>query len=312
MNKQQKLEQSISAQQPVFGQKVDRQQRWGQQHLVLIVSLLVIASLLLFLLVAALRSAPTAPHAQPIALVTPGNPHTQQPTSTTQPTPIAQSSLIASQVDSLLKNKVTHQQFSGSILIAQSGKVLLSKGYSRADWDHGTPNTPHTRFYLGSTTKQFTAMAILILQQRGKLHVHDRLCTYLANCPEAWQPLTIHELLTHTSGIPQLDDSRLSNNSPEAWIASYDDVRLAFPPGSRYSYCSVCYQILGYVVERASGKPYSEFLQQSIFDPLRMKSTGFNSNYLSLPDHAVGYASWRVKAVTLGWSLAPQWSFPRW
>ncbi|TMD71869.1 MAG: serine hydrolase, partial [Chloroflexi bacterium] len=88
-----------------------------------------------------------------------------------------------------------HQQFSGSVLIAQHGQVLLSKGYSMADWDQGVPNTPHTRFYLGSTTKQFTAMAILILQQQGKLHVHDPLCSYLENCPAAWQPLTIHNLL---------------------------------------------------------------------------------------------------------------------
>ena len=309
MNDQQSLERSLSAQHSGFGQKVDRQQRREHQHLVLSVSLLVTTSLLLFLVIEARGNAPTAPHTQQTAHATPGNPHTSQQTPTTQPTPTPQTALIAPQIDSLLTHKTTHQQFSGSVLIAQSGQVLLSKGYGMADWDHRVPNTPHTRFYLGSTTKQFTAMAILILQQRGKLHVRDRLCVYLAYCPAAWQPVTIHELLTHTSGIPQLDDSQLSNNSPEAWIASYNGVPLAFTPGSRYNYCSVCYQILGYVVERASGEPYSVFLQQSIIDPLQMRSTGFDPNYLSLPNHSVGYASWRVKAVTLGWSLAPQWSF---
>ncbi len=139
--------------------------------------------------------------------------------------------------------------------------------------------------------------------------MRDRLCSYLENCPAAWQPLTIHNLLTHTSGIPQLDNSQLSGASPEAWIASYDGVSLAFTPGSQFDYCSVCYQILGYVVERASGEPYSKFLQQSIFDPLQMKDTGFDQNYLSLPDHAVGYADWRVNAVTLEWPITPQWTF---
>ncbi len=306
INNQQRPNLLLPAQQPT------RQQHRGRQNFFLTICLLVITGLMLFLLAAAWEAwgvPQAAPHAYQTALVTSSTPHKQQPTPTTQATPTAQTALIAPQVDSLLTNKAAQQQFSGSVLIAQHGQVLLSKGYSMADWDHSVPNKPHTRFYLGSTTKQFTAMAILILQQRGKLHVHDRLCSYLANCPAAWQPLTIHELLTHTSGIPQLDDSRLSGASPEAWIASYNGVSLAFTPGSQFDYCSVCYQILGYVVERASDEPYSEFLEQSIFDPLQMKDTGFNPNYLSLPDHAVGYAGWRVKAVTLGWPTAPQWTF---
>ena len=287
-------------------------QRGGRQNIVLTICLLLITGLILFLLAAAWqawRTPPAAQHAHHSTLAAAGGTHKHQPTPTRQATPTAQTALIAPQVDSLLANMAAHQQFSGSVLIAQHGQVLLSKGYSMADWDQGVPNTPHTRFYLGSTTKQFTAMAILILQQQGKLHVRDRLCSYLENCPAAWQPLTIHNLLTHTSGIPQLDDSQLSGASPEAWIASYDGVSLAFTPGSQFDYCSVCYQILGYVVERASGEPYSKFLQQSIFDPLQMKDTGFDQNYLSLPDHAVGYADWRVNAVTLGWPITPQWTF---
>lgn len=306
MNDQQKPNLSLST------LWLTRQQLQGRQNLILAVCLPVIIGLTLFLLAAAweVRSVPhVAQQTHQSTLATSSNPQKQQPTSTPQATPTTQTALIAPQVDSLLTNMAAHQQFSGSVLIAQHGHVLLSKGYSMADWNQGVPNQPHTRFYLGSTTKQFTAMAILILQQQGKLHVYDRLCSYLANCPAAWQPLTIHELLTHTSGIPQLDDSQLSGASPDAWIASYDGVPLAFTPGSQFDYCSVCYQILGYVVERASGEPYITFLQQSIFDPLQMKDTGFDPNYLSLPEHAVGYAGWRVNAVTLGWSMAPQWTF---
>src|SRR5205085_199398 len=153
------------------------------------------------------------------------------------------------------------------------------------------------------------AMAILILQERGKLHVADPLCSYIPQCPPPWQPVTIHEVLTHTSGIPQLDGSRLLYTSLSAWIASFDSVPLVFTPGREYSYCSVCYQILGYVVERASGQPYSTFLQQAIFDPLQMRNTGFDTRYPSLPDHAVGYASWRVKDIPITWDVTSQWSF---
>ena len=71
-----------------------------------------------------------------------------------------------------------------------------------ANWDTDTPNTPDTRFYLGSLTKAFTAMAILMLQEQGKLHVQDHLCSYIPNCPAPWQPISIQQVLTHTSGIP--------------------------------------------------------------------------------------------------------------
>ncbi|HZU70821.1 MAG TPA: serine hydrolase domain-containing protein [Ktedonobacteraceae bacterium] len=232
-------------------------------------------------------------------------------TPTQQATPSPQiSPQIASQIDSLLENKASQQQFSGSVLIAINGQVLLSKGYSMADWNKNIPNTAQTRFYLGSVTKQFTAMGILILQEQGKLNVHDPLCKYIQPCPPPWQPLTIHELLTHTSGIPQLDDSQLSGSSPQAWMNSYDNVPLEFTPGTQFDYCSVCFQILGYVIQQASGKPYSEFIEESILDPLQMKHTGFGSDYYySLTNHATGYASWQVPAMQLGWDVDPQWSF---
>ena len=233
----------------------------------------------------------------------------QQPAHATHVALSSQDALIATQINTLLMQEATHQHFSGSVLLAHHGKVLLSKGYSMADWSKQVPNTPHTTFYLGSTTKQFTAMAILILQEHSKLQVHDRICSYITPCPHSWQQVTIHELLTHTSGIPEFDHSEVSNTSPQSWINEFDDVPLGFAPGSEFSYCNVCYQILGYVVEKVSGEPYCTFLQQSIFDPLQMKSSGCDQPYLSLADHAVGYASWRVQDVSIGLDAAPQWSF---
>ena len=302
MNDQQGQELPFSARQIVPGQLSYRQLssgqlsyprlRKGRRRLVQGISFLVIVSALLVLVIS-------------IQL----NHRSQQPTRTTHATFNSQDALIASQVDNLLTNEATHQQFSGSVLIARDNQVLLGKGYSMADWGKQVPNTPNTKFYLGSTTKQFTDMAILLLQQQGKLQVHDHICSYIVHCPPAWQPVTIHELLTHTSGIPEYDDASVSNASPQSWINDFDDVPLGFAPGSEFSYCNVCYQILAYVVETASGEPYCTFLQQAIFDPLQMKNTGCDPHNLSLPDRAVGYASWRVKDVSIGWDVDPQLSF---
>ncbi len=304
MNDQQGRELPFSARQVVPGQLSYRQLSSGQlsypqagrslRRFVKGMSLLIIVSFLLVLI---------------LELVIHMNHQGQQLIHTTQAAFSSRDALIASQVNNLLMNEATHQQFSGSVLIAHNDKVLLSKGYSMADWSKQVPNTPQTKFYLGSTTKQFTAMATLILQDQSKLHVHDQICSYIAPCPQAWQQVTIHELLTHTSGIPEFDHTSLSNASPQTWINDFDDVPLGFAPGSEFSYCNVCYQILGYIVEKASGEPYCTFLKQTIFDPLQMKNTGCDPHYLSLPDRAVGYASWRVQDVSIGWDAAPQWSF---
>ncbi|MDQ2716591.1 MAG: beta-lactamase family protein [Chloroflexota bacterium] len=297
------------AQQP---ERQPERRRWRIVGIILLVLslLLTLSSIVDFVVLT--RAPATGPRSRsrPQAII-----HAQQPSPTTAPsptvaaTPTQNTAQLTSQVDSLFTNKVSGHQFSGSVLIAQNGQVLFSKGYSMANWDNNTPNTPQTRFHIGSLTKQFTASAIMILQERGKLHVHDPLCNYLPYCPAAWRPLTIHHLLTHTSGIPQLDNSRVSIASPTAFIASYNGVPLAFTPGSQYSYCSVCFQILGIVVERASGQPYSTFIQQTILTPLQMNSSGFFANYSSMPDHSIGYASWQLKADDLGWSVAPNMSF---
>lgn len=217
---------------------------------------------------------------------------------------------LAAQLDALLTQQVNNQQFSGSVLVAQNGQVILAKGYGEANWDTATPNTPNTRFFLGSLTKAFTAMALLILQEQGKLHVEDPLCMYIPNCPPPWQVLSIHELLTHTSGIPQLDDAQLSGASPTAWIASFANAPLQFRPGGEFQYCSICYQILAYVVQQVAGMPYSQFVQQAILDPLHMTSSGFDARaYYAQPSGALGYESWQVKAPQDGFLVSPQWSF---
>jgi CubicO group peptidase (beta-lactamase class C family) len=134
---------------------------------------------------------------------------TQTTIPTVAPTPtLSPEAQLASQIDGYVADLTEKGQFSGSILVGREGKVLISKGYGMANLEHNVPNTPHTKFRLASVTKQFTAMAILMLQQEGKLNVQDPICLYIYyDCPEAWQPITIHHLLTHTSGIHEMFDT---------------------------------------------------------------------------------------------------------
>src|SRR5579884_3801699 len=192
------------------------------------------------------------------------------------PTPTARPFPNAAQLDTYLTHLAKDGVLSGAVLVAQNG-MLFSKGYSLADKDARIPNTPQTRFRIGSITKQFTAMAILILQQDGKLHVQDRICLYIPNCPQDWQPITIEQLLTHTSGIPDYTNfpdfvaTWTQPTTPEQLIARFENMPLEFSPGSVFRYSSSGYILLGYIIERVTGESYATFLQQNIFDPLKMK-----------------------------------------
>jgi CubicO group peptidase (beta-lactamase class C family) len=180
------------------------------------------------------------------------------------------------------------------VLVARNGEILISKGYGLADRDKNLPNTPQTRERLGSVTKQFTAMAILILQAQGRLNVQEPICGYISECPIAWQQITIHHLLTHTSGIKNFTDfpdyktTKASPSTPLQTIARFKDLPLDFVPGKKFSYSNSGYIVLGYIIEQASGQSYESFLQHSIFEPLQMKNTGYDHNDGSL---AIGYTN---------------------
>ncbi len=108
----------------------------------------------------------------------------------------------AAAIDALLSQRTREHKFSGSVFVAFHGRVILSKGYGYEDVARQAPNTSNTEFRIGSISKQFTAVAILQLQEAGKLSIHDRLCHYIRSCPTAWKPITLRMLLTHTSGLP--------------------------------------------------------------------------------------------------------------
>lgn len=185
-------------------------------------------------------------------------------------------------------------RLSGAVRVSQAGQTLLDRGYGEADRRRGRRNTPQTLFQIASISKQFAAAAILLLEERGALSVHDHLDASLPHCLAEWQPITIHQLLTHTSGIGHWRDfpalSLVAPNTRDNLIRLFQRAPLKFPPGTAWSYSSPAYVLLAHIVERIAGTPYPVFLRDAIFRPLGLGSTGAG-NLSPQPDRrAIGYA----------------------
>jgi CubicO group peptidase (beta-lactamase class C family) len=184
--------------------------------------------------------------------------------------------------------------FSGAVLVAVHGKVIYSHGFGLANAAAGIANTPATEFRIGSITKQFTAGAILLLRDRGKLRLRDGICRFIPNCPPAWRPITIYELLTHTSGIPNYTSTpgfwhRIGKPiTPAKLLSTFEDRPLDFAPGARFSYSNSGYVVLGFIIQRICKEPYRVFLQQNLMLPLGLRHTGYDSGR-SGPGQALGY-----------------------
>ena len=193
--------------------------------------------------------------------------------------------------------------FSGAALVARKGVILHQAAMGFADEEARLPNTLQTRFRIGSNTKQFTAMAVLLLQEEGKLRTGDSVCLHVPDCPAAWQPVTLEQLLLHSSGIPDytnFDEFPSVIGTPAttaALVARFRDLPLQFTPGSRWSYTNSGYVLLGYLIERASGQAYGEFLHDRIFAPLQMADTGIEGSGI-----ATGYLRPGLKPVHLDMS----------
>jgi CubicO group peptidase (beta-lactamase class C family) len=204
---------------------------------------------------------------------------------------------IKPKVDECVGAYVRDHRFMGTILIAKGGKILVEKGYGMADLELDVPNTPQTKFRLGSITKQFTAAAILQLEEKGKLSVNDPISKYFPGSPASWKDITIHHLLTHTSGIPNYTDfpGFMANETRKPLtvlqlIGTFENKPLDFEPGSKWKYSNSAYELLGYVIEKQSGMSYEDYLQQNIFNRLDMESSGYDHAAPILKNRASGYA----------------------
>lgn len=196
---------------------------------------------------------------------------------------------LADQINALIQPYADAQVFMGSVLVAQRGKIIFSKSYGSADLEWNIPNSSTTRFNIASMTKQFTAAAILLLEDRGKLHTDDLLTKYFPDAPAPWAKITIYNLLTHTSGIS--DDAAkytpATLGAPDSLVLL--DKPLTFQPGEKWNYVSMGYLILGYLIEKVSGQTYADFLHDNIFQPLGMNDSGLDSYVSVIPHRASPY-----------------------
>lgn len=212
---------------------------------------------------------------------------------------------LAVEVDAFMRAAVRNDQFSGAILIARDGVPLIDTAYGMASLELSVPNTPQTVFQIASVAKQFTAMAIMQLQERGKLNVGDSICKYLSDCPAAWAPITLRHLLTHTSGIrnysslPEWDEALgLKRYRYAEFVDLFRNLPLESAPGEKFKYSNSGYYLLGLIIERVSGEAYGRFLETNIFAPLGMSHSIYDDNRAIIRGAATGYYSRGTQFIT--------------
>ncbi|HKG47343.1 MAG TPA: serine hydrolase [Pyrinomonadaceae bacterium] len=204
----------------------------------------------------------------------------------------------AAKIQEVLALAHKYQQFNGSALVVENGKVIYKGAYGLANMEWNIPNTPDTKFRLASVTKQFTATAVLQLVEQGKIKLDGKLSDYLPEYrKDVGDKVTIHHLLTHTSGIPSytgqpgfLENVSRNPYKVDEFVKKYASGDLEFEPGSKYSYNNSGYFLLGAIIEHVTRKPYEQVLKENVFDPAGMKNTGYDHYGTILPKRASGYS----------------------
>jgi len=200
----------------------------------------------------------------------------------------------SAQLDQYMSALTDAGRFSGAVLVAQNGTVLLSKGYGMANYECSVPNTPQTVFRIASNTKQFTAAAIMKLQEQGRLNITDPITKYIPDAPPQWKDIKIYELLNHTSGMPSEGGYSVTDPTNIALadlVHRFYALPLDFVPGTNYSYSNNGYIVLTYIIEQVSGQSYDDYLNQNFFTPLGMNSTGGQESGEVIPNLACGYTT---------------------
>jgi CubicO group peptidase (beta-lactamase class C family) len=201
---------------------------------------------------------------------------------------------FAEQVDDYLKTQMEQHRIPGIALrIIQDGRATKTATYGLANLELNVQVKPETVFEIGSITKQFTATAILLLQQDGKLSVDDLISRRLKNIPASWTNITIRHLLSHTSGIRSytgLTGFELTRHlTQEQFIRAIGEYPLEFQPGESWKYCNTGFNLLGFIIENVSHKKYWDFMRERIFSPLEMTVTQDRRPGDIIPNRAAGY-----------------------
>jgi len=201
---------------------------------------------------------------------------------------------LKQKLDSYFKRLENEAYFSGSVLVAKEGKVLLQKGYGMANIEEGFKNKACTVQAIASLTKAFTSTSIMMLQERGLLNLNDTVDRYIPELPVGNQ-ITIRQLLSHTSGLyeytynPSVWENSEQFHTPEQVMAYFIDQPLQFTPGTQWEYCNSGYILLGIIIERVSGMNYRDFIRLNILRPLKMRDSSYDPDDMDFPNKAVGY-----------------------
>jgi CubicO group peptidase (beta-lactamase class C family) len=212
---------------------------------------------------------------------------------------------LSSRLDALVNDYVANQQFMGTVLVAEKGKVVFVKGYGLADVEKNIPNTPDTKFMIGSITKQFTAMLVTQLVEKGKLKPDNTISDFIPEFPkDVGDKITVEMLVCHTSGLifPEGIEKYYYATRKEEWLQEYlkqlSEEGLRFEPGRGYGYSNAGYFILGLIIEKVTGKSYEEVLTEQILNPLAMTQTGCDRKGLVVENRATSYAKLRDRYTT--------------
>jgi CubicO group peptidase (beta-lactamase class C family) len=214
---------------------------------------------------------------------------------------------MKTKLDSEFTDLFGPDRFSGYVYISRKGVVLLDKAYGKADFQKGIENTKQTKFDIASLTKQITALAVMQLEEKKLLDVNDKIDKYLPNFPHG-NEITIHQLLSHTSGLPEYSDQfdirifRPSNKDFDN-KGKNENVSLLFTPGTNFQYSNPGYILLGYIIEKLSGKTLDVYFNENIFKPLDMKNTGFRDENGGLNGLAIGYQTEKKDIAEKSWTL---------
>ncbi|OXB23422.1 serine hydrolase [Flavobacterium tructae] len=202
---------------------------------------------------------------------------------------------LEAKIDSLLTAKFKPENPGAVFLGVKKGKVVYRKAFGMANLEMDVQMKPESVFEIGSMTKQFTAVAVLMLAEQGKLKLDDEITKFIPDYPTNGNKITLHHLLTHTSGIKDftgmkaIKDIARRDLSPKELVDFFKNEQVDFKPGEQYKYCNSGYVLLGYIIEIASGQTYEEFVTQHIFKKIGMENTYYASHDKMIKNRASGY-----------------------
>ncbi|HWY69820.1 MAG TPA: serine hydrolase domain-containing protein [Terriglobales bacterium] len=204
----------------------------------------------------------------------------------------AQTTSVSKDVSNYVRSEMQRQHIPGvSLLVSRGGKIVQAEGFGQANVELQVPVKPETIFQSGSVGKQFTATAVMMLVEEGKVGLDDPLTKYFPDAPGTWKEVTVRELLSHTAGFgdyPEKFDFRKDWTEDEL-LKVVEGMPLAYPPGTKWEYSNLGFLTLGILIHSVTGEFYGDFLQQRIFHPLEMQTTRIISEADIVPNRAAGY-----------------------